>query len=153
MIDDFDFSAIYEGGTTLHPPNEDRNNDQMVLNEMFGNTFEYEDMISSAQLPLLANKLSEMDLIRNIARTMNNQVASRDLIAEAKNAMEEKKQLMKSKKQPVVTTNRMSKSKPSKYKAPANVNTSIPYEKLTLEKKNVSMHILQGETFGLITVG
>lgn len=138
LMDDFDFLPIYETGTTLYPPNEDRNHDQMVLDEVFGNAFEYEDMISSAQLPRPANKLSELDLIYKIAHTMQDPVESRDLIAEAKNAMEEKKLLMKNKQWPVAPTNRMPKSKPSKYKAPVNVNTSIPYEKLTPEKKNVS---------------
>lgn len=149
LIDDFDFLPIYESGTTLYPPCEDRKNDQMVLDEIFGNAFEYEDMLSSAQLPLPANKLSEWDIIKKIAHNMNNQVASRDLIAEAKNAMEEKKQLLKSKNQQpvVITTNRMAKSKPSKYKAPqpTNVNNNIPYEKLTPEKKNVrALDIMRG---------
>ncbi|KAI7893072.1 uncharacterized protein EV154DRAFT_479743 [Mucor mucedo] len=141
LMDDFDFLGIYESGTTLYPPNEDRNHDQMVLDEVFGNAFDYEDMISSAQLPRPANALSELDLINKIAHTMHDPVASRDLISEAKNAMEEKKLLMKNKHLPVVTQSRMPKSKPSKYKAPVNIN--IPYEKLTLEKKNIIKNLIK----------
>lgn len=121
FFDDFDFLPVYQANLTLYPPHDDLKNNQMVLDDIFGDayTFDCENIVQSAQLALPSNKLTEMEMIRKIAVKREDQVTSRDLITEAKNAAQEKHRLLKSKNK----SNRMFKSKPSKYK-PISVTAS-----------------------------
>lgn len=138
LIDDMKFLPVYESSTTMCPPCDDLKNDQMVLDEIFGEeyAFDYDNLVLSAQLTDPTNKLTETDIVDKIAYDQKDKVEGRDLIAEAKNAMQEKQQLLKMNRKPV---NRISKSKPTKLKQRPEPS---PYDSLTLEKKNVNMRIL-----------
>ncbi|GAA5817463.1 hypothetical protein MFLAVUS_011011 [Mucor flavus] len=138
LIDDMKFLPVYESSTTMCPPCDDLKNDQMVLDEIFGEeyAFDYDNLVLSAQLTDPTNKLTETDIVDKIAYDQKDKVEGRDLIAEAKNAMQEKQQLLKMNRKPV---NRISKSKPTKLKQRLELS---PYDSLTLEKKNVNMPIL-----------
>ncbi|GAA5803249.1 hypothetical protein HPULCUR_008726 [Helicostylum pulchrum] len=138
LIDDMKFLPVYESSTTMCPPCDDLKNDQMVLDEIFGEAyaFDYDNLVLSAQLTGPTNKLTETDIVDKIAYDQKDKVEGRDLIAEAKNAMQEKHDLLKMNRKPGT---RISKSKPTKLKQKAELS---PYNSLTLEKKNVNITIL-----------
>ncbi|KAG2231271.1 hypothetical protein INT48_008478 [Thamnidium elegans] len=136
LIDDMKFLPVYESSsTTMCPSCDDLKNDQMVLDEIFGEAyaFDYDNLVLSAQLTDPTNKLTETEIVDKIAFDQKDKVEGRDLIAEAKNAMQEKQKLLKMNRKPV---NRISKSKPIKLKHKAELS---PYESLTLEKKNETL--------------
>ncbi|KAI9247893.1 hypothetical protein EDC94DRAFT_625390 [Helicostylum pulchrum] len=133
LIDDMKFLPVYESSTTMCPPCDDLKNDQMVLDEIFGEAyaFDYDNLVLSAQLTGPTNRLTETDIVDKIAYDQKDKVEGRDLIAEAKNAMQEKHDLLKMNRKPGT---RISKSKPTKLKQKAELS---PYNSLTLEKKNM----------------